>query len=137
MAAETTRANFPEFLDRFSSEAACLTYLEGLRWGEQSVCPHCGVVDGRYWRMHDGWRRCAVCRKECSVTSGTILQGTRYPLQTRVVTGYGAWRIAEDYSLRDRTARVARGQTGVALDHLGGGSEQLGDRSRGSSCHHL
>jgi transposase-like protein len=74
--------NFPEFLERFSSESACLTYLEGLRWDERFVCPHCGVVDGGYWRMRDGWRRCAACRKECSATSGTILQGTRYPLQT-------------------------------------------------------
>lgn len=40
------------------------------------------MIDGGYWRMGDGWRRCAQCRKECSVTSGTILEGTRYPMQT-------------------------------------------------------
>ena len=32
--------------------------------------------------MRDGWRRCAACRKETSVTSGTIFEGTRYPLLT-------------------------------------------------------
>jgi hypothetical protein len=31
--------------------------------------------------MDDGYRRCKVCRKECTVTSGTIFHRTRYSLQ--------------------------------------------------------
>ena len=31
--------------------------------------------------MGDGFRRCKACRKECSVTSGTIFHRTRYSLQ--------------------------------------------------------
>lgn len=85
---ETPRAgrDYPrdlnEFLEWFSDEEACLRYLEGLRWGSGFACPHCGVVDGDYWRMRDGWRRCAACRKETSVTAGTILHRTRLPLRS-------------------------------------------------------
>jgi hypothetical protein len=83
--------NFPEFLARFGTEEACLAYLEDLRWGEGAggfTCRHCGTTDGAYWRMGDGLRRCAACRKESSVTAGTIFDKTRHPLQTWF---YVAW----------------------------------------------
>lgn len=37
--------NWSEFLDQFGSEAACLSYLEGLRWPQGFVCPSCGVAE--------------------------------------------------------------------------------------------
>jgi transposase-like protein len=69
-----------EFLAWFASDQACLRYLERLRWGQGFVCRFCGSVDGSYWQMRDGLRRCAVCRSETSVTAGTIFAGTRTPL---------------------------------------------------------
>src|SRR4249919_4364592 len=72
---------FNDFLARFDSEAACLEYLETIRWGNGFVCPRCGVV-GSYWRMGDGKRRCTACHKRTSVTAGTIFDKTRYPLRT-------------------------------------------------------
>src|SRR3954451_3765156 len=44
------------------------------------MCRFCAVVDGGWWRMADGLRRCAACRSETSVTAGTIFAGTRTPL---------------------------------------------------------
>jgi ISXO2-like transposase domain len=38
------------------------------------------MVDGGWWQMRDGLRRCAVCRSEASVTAGKIFAGTRTPL---------------------------------------------------------
>ena len=70
--------NYHELLAWFPDDAACLRYLERLRWGEGFACPRCG--GGEYWRMGDGLRRCAGCRRETSVTAGTILAGTRMPL---------------------------------------------------------
>ena len=69
-----------EFPAWFASDQACLRYLERLRWGQGFVCRFCGSVDGSYWQMRDGLRRCAVCRSETSVTAGTIFAGTRTPL---------------------------------------------------------
>ena len=72
--------NWHELLEWFGDEGACLRYLERLRWGECSTCRFCGVVDGGWWQMADGSRRCAACRSETSVTAGTIFAGTRTPL---------------------------------------------------------
>ena len=40
--------NWNDFLDWFSSEEACLAYLERLRWPTEFVCPNCGVTDEPY-----------------------------------------------------------------------------------------
>jgi transposase-like protein len=63
----------------FPDDAACLAYLERLRWAEGFVCPMCGASES-YWRMADGLRRCTACRKRSSATAGTIFAGTRTPL---------------------------------------------------------
>jgi len=70
--------NDHELVAWFPDEAACLRYLERLRWRDGFACPGCGGSE--YWRMGDGLRRCAACRRETSVTEGTILAGTRMPL---------------------------------------------------------
>ena len=72
--------NWHELLDWFPDDEACLRYLERLRWGQGFACRFGGAVDGGWWQMRDGLRRCAVCRSETSVTAGTIFAGTRTPL---------------------------------------------------------
>ena len=49
--------NWYELLDWFPDEAACLRYLERLRWGGEFVCRFCGAVDAGWWQMRDGLRR--------------------------------------------------------------------------------
>jgi ISXO2-like transposase domain/Transposase zinc-ribbon domain len=72
--------NYHELVAWFPDDAACLRYLERLRWGDGFSCRFCGLVGGEYWRMGDGLRRCAACRHETSVTAGTVLAKTRMPL---------------------------------------------------------
>ena len=72
--------NWHELLAWFPDDAACLRYLERLRWGEGFVCRFCGAIGGEWWQMADGLRRCKACRAETSVTAATILAGTRTPL---------------------------------------------------------
>ena len=71
-----------ELLIWFPDEQACLGYLERLRWGDGFVCPCCGTVDGGWWAVRRGLRKCAVCHHETSVTAGTIFHGSRLPLTT-------------------------------------------------------
>ena len=71
-----------ELLIWFPDEQACLGYLERLRWGDGFVCPCCGTVDGGWWAVRWGLRKCAVCHHETSVTAGTIFHGSRLPLTT-------------------------------------------------------
>ena len=67
-----------EFQAWFSTDAACLDYLEWLRWSRGFVCSHCGQVNG--WRLGDGRFMCTVCGHRTSVTAGTIFDRTRTPL---------------------------------------------------------
>ena len=72
--------NYRELLEWFLDDAACRRYLERLRWGQGFSCRFCGDGSGEYWRMGDGLRRCKACRRESSVTAGTIMDKTRMPL---------------------------------------------------------
>lgn len=62
----------------FASDAACLDYLEWLRWPDGFVCPSCAGAGG--WRLGDGRWRCRACGSSVSVTAGTIFDRTRTPL---------------------------------------------------------
>jgi len=72
----------------FPDDAACLDYLDWLRWPDGFVCPHCGCESG--WEMAGGVRRCAGCRRRVSRTAGTIFQDTRTPL---TVWFAAAWQM--------------------------------------------
>jgi len=73
---------FHELRDWFPDEPACVSYLERLRWGDGFVCPGCGAVGGGCWPVRRGLRKCAVCRRETSVTAGTIFHASRLPLSS-------------------------------------------------------
>jgi transposase-like protein len=67
-----------EFERRFSSEEACRAYIEALRWPEGFRCPACQGEAAVMVR--DGLYQCRSCRRQTSVTAGTIFQDTRKPL---------------------------------------------------------
>lgn len=67
-----------DFERRFSDESACRAYLFALRWPQGFVCPACDGCDGLAIRRHL-WR-CASCRREVSVTAGTVFQDSKLPL---------------------------------------------------------
>lgn len=63
---------------RFSTDEACRLYLFARRWPDGFVCPVCG---GRQaWPMKRCLWLCAACRRQTSVTAGTIFQDTHKPL---------------------------------------------------------
>src|SRR5688572_11444340 len=70
-----------EFQKHFSTDKKCRAYLEQQRWGDQPVCPFCAVEN--VTRLKDGKRfQCNEkgCRKQFSVTVGTIAENTKIPL---------------------------------------------------------
>lgn len=71
--------NFPkseeEFLVRFGTEDNCRRYLFDLRWPDGFVCPACS---GRTaWVNKKNFIVCTGCQAQISLTSGTILHGTK------------------------------------------------------------
>ncbi len=83
--------SLPEFERRFPDEAACAEWLLERRWGSGFACPGCGH-DG-YWRL--GRKvltlQCKACRRETSVTAGTVLHRSHLPLK---VWFTAAWLVA-------------------------------------------
>jgi len=69
----------PHFLDPL----AAAEYLENIRWPDGPVCPHCGESDRTPYRLKSNTRRlwkCAACRKQYTVTVGTIFESSHIPL---------------------------------------------------------
>jgi transposase-like protein len=71
-----------EFQRRFPSDEACGEYLLAVRWPRGFVCPACGHERG--WRLE---RRlptfeCPACRRQTSVTAGTVMHRSHLPLTT-------------------------------------------------------
>jgi len=71
----------PEFEARFATEADCRAYWIEARWGGTPACARCAST--RLWPERAGRLfECADCGHQTSLTSGTLLQGTRKPFKT-------------------------------------------------------
>lgn len=79
-----------EFLDWFSSEDACLAYLERLRWPQGFICPSCGAMTAAPYRASRTRLLCKDCGHQSTVTAGTIFDKTRTPLKVWMAA---AWYV--------------------------------------------
>lgn len=70
-----------QFLDWFPDDASCRRYLEGIRWKQGFVCPGCGEVGEAFQGSRGRWI-CRHCRRQSTVTAGTIFDKTRTPLRS-------------------------------------------------------
>lgn len=66
----------------FQSHEAAREYLEGLRWGSDRVCPHCGTVNESFLTKKPGVYRCRTkeCRKDFSVTTKSVMESSHIKL---------------------------------------------------------
>lgn len=69
---------------RFKDEKAARKHLEALNWPDGPVCPHCGVLEkaSRIEGGRDGLLFCNACRKQYTVTVGTVFERSKVPLHT-------------------------------------------------------
>lgn len=70
-----------QFQKHFNTDAKCREFLEVQRWGNTRACYFCGSTNVK--RLKDGKRfQCneKVCRKQFSVTVGTVAENTKIPL---------------------------------------------------------
>ncbi len=68
-----------DFESRFSTEEACRSYLLQMRWPDGFGCPGCG--SSKAWQTSRGNFFCADCKRQTSVTAGTIFNRTKQPLR--------------------------------------------------------
>lgn len=69
---------------RFTNEEAARRHLEALQWPNGPVCPHCGAADfaSRMSSGRPGLIFCNACRKQYTVTVGTVFERSKIPLHT-------------------------------------------------------
>ncbi|MCB5162602.1 IS1595 family transposase [Marinomonas algarum] len=72
--------NWSQFVDWFHDEQACRDYLYTLRWPNGFICPNCLAHKAPY-SLAKNKLKCTQCRKQTSVTAGTIFDKTRTPLK--------------------------------------------------------
>jgi transposase-like protein len=69
-----------EFQEMFPSEDACWAHLRAVRWPQGFKCPACQHRESS-WLSRRRLEQCRACRRQTSVTAGTVLHGTRVGLR--------------------------------------------------------
>jgi hypothetical protein len=73
---------FQAFDKWFSSENDCLEYIAKLRWPQGFVCPGCGEKSEKPSLMGRGLFLCRKCKRQTSITAGTLFHRSHKPLRT-------------------------------------------------------
>jgi transposase-like protein len=77
--------------ERFTDANAAAEYLESIRWANGVVCPKCGESERQPYRLNNQRRRlwkCRACRKQFTVTVGTIFESSHIPLHKWLLAFY-------------------------------------------------
>jgi transposase-like protein len=143
-----------EFRERFATEEACLDFIVSMRWPSGFVCPKCHTRKMRPTKR--GLFECRKCRKQISVTAGTVFHGTRKPLRLwfeamwhitnqkyganalglQRVLNLGSYNTAWQWLHRLRRAMVRPGRNNlygtVEVDETLVGGKRSGKRGRGA-----
>jgi len=114
--------------NRIPDEDAAYRFMESMRWANGVVCPHCGSIASHYFltpKAPEGRKtrtgsvtqrrvwKCRDCRKQFSVTTGTVMHGTKASLRIWLFVilemcanknGIAAREIERKYGVASRTA---------------------------------
>lgn len=84
---EMTPLSWSKLGERFTNEDKAREYMEFLRWGNAGpVCPHCGGADPYRLtpkagsKTRQGVLKCRACRKQFTVTVGTVFEDSHVKL---------------------------------------------------------
>jgi transposase-like protein len=76
----------------YNDETAARQHLEAIRWPNGPICPHCGSVDNAKRldgeSTRPGLLNCRDCRKQFSVTVGTVFERSKIPLTKWLACSY-------------------------------------------------
>jgi transposase-like protein len=118
---------------RFHDAAAARAYLEGIRWPNGPVCPHCGCferiskIQGKSARP--GLYQCLECREQFTVTVGTVFERSKVSLDKWVFAatlmasskkGISSKQIERMLGVTYKTAWFMTHRLREAMTHPGG-----------------
>jgi transposase-like protein len=81
--------NLTELARDFTTANEARQFLESQRWPDGTICPHCGLLSASYKLtgkadstkpVRDGVYKCKGCKKQFTVTVGTIFEDSHIPL---------------------------------------------------------
>jgi transposase-like protein len=124
------KLSIPTLANKIQTEGDAYVFMERMRWGDDNAglrCPHCGIEKAYFLNPANGVNRktrtgsasqrrvwkCASCRKQFSVLTGTIFHGSKVPLRTWLFVvfamvssknGMSAREIERTYGLTPKTA---------------------------------
>ena len=104
-----------QLFEMFPDQESARHYLEGRRWPEGIICPHCGGVDKITARggKRLGYYRCRQCNEEFTVRTGTIFERSHVPLHKWIYTmylvitarkGISSMQLAKEIGVTQKTA---------------------------------
>jgi len=139
------RLSVTSLANKIQTEADAYEFMERLRWNGIPVCPHCGAERAYFLNPANGVSRktrtgagsqrrvwkCAVCRRQFSVLTGTIFHGSKVALRTWLFVvfemcanknGIAAREIERKYDVTPKTAwfMVHRIREAMKLEPLAG-----------------
>jgi len=94
---ETKDLTLIQIIDQFPTDEAARLHLEGIRWKDGIVCPHCKCNDQAKFsninpnpeaKTRAGLRWCSDCKKPFTVTIGTIFESSHIPLRKWLIAWY-------------------------------------------------
>ncbi len=96
MGKEENKLDLIEIMERIGSEEKARELIEHLRWPNGPVCPHCGsnmiyrllAKDNSKKPCRNGLLKCKACRKQFTVTVGTIFEDSHIPLNKWLMSIY-------------------------------------------------
>ena len=96
------------FQRQFPNDDACSAYLVSMRWPEGFRCPNC--EHDQAWRLQTkAWTfECRRCHRQTSARAGTLMHGSKLPLQV----GFWAAYLMATHS-NGISARQLQGQLGL------------------------
>lgn len=68
-----------EFINQYGTEEKCFDALHRWRWPQGFRCPHCGH-DQCCQLAHRKLQQCNRCRRQTSITAGTLFDSSKLPL---------------------------------------------------------
>src|SRR5579872_2666001 len=76
-----------DFMDHFHDEETCVKHYTAIRFANGEYCPHCGHRE--IYSFKGGKRyRCASCKKDFTIKTGTLFGESKLPLRKWFIAIY-------------------------------------------------
>lgn len=106
-----------DFLEHFKDEETCRAHFAAIRFANGEYCPHCGHQ--KIYSFGNGKRyRCASCKKDFTIVTGTVFGETKLPLRKWFIAIYLLSTTSKGISSVQLAKHVGVTQkTGWFMDH--------------------